>query len=730
MTRIPTTPTRPASERAPGGSRPSRPAPKATVDPVRVIRQNLTLLIVTIIVGAGLGVIANYAFKVLYPLYLGEARIEVRNQLTEGRDVLTQDRFTEEGVARVAQTEAAHMVARGNLLEALKSPDVRSTAWAEGFRDQDGAFDAEEAADRLIEELRAGHRRGQQIFFLSWRAHEARDVPIVVNAIMDSYVERRRKDDELTFSNTAEVFQKQEQSLNNSILELKRAIEEYVREKNLKSLDEKGDAYMNEELKELGKQMSESKKDYDVARARQIAVERRLEGTMEFSAEDIRNAEGDPSLMEARRALHERKTQLASLRGKFGPDHPNVVSLEAIVESSEQTLKTERDVIIQRNLRADLKKFSEDAVALEALLERQQKDYVAQSQQLETVAVSLTELKNMKDRLSQLEDERKVVRERIGEISTVRAREDASRIRVVQRASEPRELDFPKLKVMIPVTVILVLGLVLLIIFTREFLDQRVRYTSDLAGLPGGRLLGVIPELSDDPVAPKKIGTAFRDQPNSVIAESIRQTAVAIAKNLEGGHKAIMVTTPMPGGGVTSIVANLAAVAGAMVGKVLVIDANLRQPQLASVLGGSDTAPGLSDILAGNGTLASTVQSIGGLYILGAGSPAARMPERLNGAKFAALLEEAKAGYDIVLLDTPPAVVAGEVMTVANRCDASILVVHAWNDQRGLVARLAHQLLDVRSLFLGVILNRPRSTAGGYFKRNAEAIAQYAKARS
>jgi hypothetical protein len=54
------------------------------------------------------------------------------------------------------------------------------------------------------------------------------------------------------------------------------------------------------------------------------------------------------------------------------------------------------------------------------------------------------------------------------------------------------------------------------------------------------------------------------------------------------------------------------------------------------------------------------------------------------------------------------------------------MIVRAFQEQRGLVARLMNQLVDARCEMLGMILNRPRGTAGGYFKKNFDAIASYA----
>ena len=69
--------------------------------------------------------------------------------------------------------------------------------------------------------------------------------------------------------------------------------------------------------------------------------------------------------------------------------------------------------------------------------------------------------------------------------------------------------------------------------------------------------------------------------------------------------------------------------------------------------------------------------------------------------------------------------VASEGMGMTDQVDATVLVVRAYSEQRGLVARLMRQLREQPSSFLGLVLNRPRNTAGGYFKRNYEAIAEY-----
>ena len=84
-----------------------------------------------------------------------------------------------------------------------------------------------------------------------------------------------------------------------------------------------------------------------------------------------------------------------------------------------------------------------------------------------------------------------------------------------------------------------------------------------------------------------------------------------------------------------------------------------------------------------------------------------------------------RAKFDYVLVDAAPAVAATDAIQIAARCDASAIIVLAGNEQRGLVARLARELSEASAEFIGGILNRPRQSIGGYFRRNYELMTTY-----
>jgi polysaccharide biosynthesis transport protein len=274
---------------------------------------------------------------------------------------------------------------------------------------------------------------------------------------------------------------------------------------------------------------------------------------------------------------------------------------------------------------------------------------------------------------------------------------------------------------------VLLTGLTLGIILLRELIDQRVKGPSDVSMIPRTRLLGWVPDTAEDPAGAGNAETAFRDRGKGIVAESFRQLRGSMIKRLAAAdHRVLLVMGSLPGSGTTTVISNLALAFATSEKRVLVIDANFRRPSQHRVMGLQES-PGLADVLAGRRPLADAVQatSTANLDLLSAGSKELRVFERLSAQSMAELLTAARATYDIVLVDVAPVVVAGDAMGLAQKVDATILVVRANAEKRGMVARVRNELADARSEFLGVVVNGVRAAAGGYMKGNIKAAAEY-----
>jgi Mrp family chromosome partitioning ATPase len=307
----------------------------------------------------------------------------------------------------------------------------------------------------------------------------------------------------------------------------------------------------------------------------------------------------------------------------------------------------------------------------------------------------------------------------------LQGRADSRRVSLVQPAVTPKEIDFPQLKFMLPGGVVLALLVVTGILFLREFLDQRVRFPSDLAGLGGARLVGVIPDTSDDPAEPPAAELVVLRAPGSTTAEMYRQLSSAVLKAMDAsGARTLAVVTAHPGGGSTTVASNLAASLHAAGRSVAVLDANLRRPRISTVFGADPAVAGLGDMVAGREVAPHVAD---GIAVFGPGTPESRVYERMSTDEMRRMLGRLRERYQVVIVDLPPTLVAGESLVVADGCDAALLVVRALEDQRGLVSKFVHQLHETHAVLVGTVLNRPEQTVGGYFRKNAELMAEYAK---
>jgi len=276
--------------------------------------------------------------------------------------------------------------------------------------------------------------------------------------------------------------------------------------------------------------------------------------------------------------------------------------------------------------------------------------------------------------------------------------------------------------------VLLLAGLTASVVLLREIMDQRVKGPADVAMIPRLRVLGMIPDAAEDPSRPASVETAFRDTPGGVVTESFRQVRAPLVKKMDtDGLRTVLVLAGMPGSGATTVTCNLALACAGSDDRVLIIDANVRRPSMQRIFGIADQL-GLADCLAGQTTFAEAVRptSVPNLSVLTAGSATNRMmPERLSTEGMTRLLAEASSQYDRVFVDCPPAIVSGDGLALANRCDAVVMVVRAMNEKRGLVNRIRMQLSESRAELIGVVVNAVKSSAGGYFKRNIQATHDY-----
>jgi Mrp family chromosome partitioning ATPase len=170
------------------------------------------------------------------------------------------------------------------------------------------------------------------------------------------------------------------------------------------------------------------------------------------------------------------------------------------------------------------------------------------------------------------------------------------------------------------------------------------------------------------------------------------------------GVKSVVVTSPEPRAGCTSVCIGLGAALAGMGRGVAVVDCNLENPQLHRMLGEPNFV-GLTNGLRGSRSLEHYGHEVvPGLLVVPTG-PIPSDPAPLETGKFVEVVRGLEAGRDLVILDAP---VAGSVLSSPNLSggfDGVLLVVHASRTTKSTARSTTDDLLDAGVNLLGVVLN-------------------------
>jgi capsular exopolysaccharide synthesis family protein len=206
--------------------------------------------------------------------------------------------------------------------------------------------------------------------------------------------------------------------------------------------------------------------------------------------------------------------------------------------------------------------------------------------------------------------------------------------------------------------------------------------------------------------------------PRSPISEAYRilRTNVDFSM-IDNELRSLMVTSAGPGEGKTTTVANLAITYAQTGKKVVVIDADMRKPTMHHCFSISNRV-GLSNILTGQVKLEEGLKEshINGLFVIPSGTIPPNPSEILGSKRMEALLDELKEKYDLIIFDTPPALVVADAQITASLCDGVILVIDSGKVKREHALKMKANFDLLNAKVLGVVLNnKDRHDAESYY---------------
>jgi capsular exopolysaccharide synthesis family protein len=179
--------------------------------------------------------------------------------------------------------------------------------------------------------------------------------------------------------------------------------------------------------------------------------------------------------------------------------------------------------------------------------------------------------------------------------------------------------------------------------------------------------------------------------------------------------RSMVITSAGPADGKTTTSSNVAATFAQQGMRVVLVDCDLRRPRIHEVFG-IDKEPGLSQLILGYNSVEEVLRPSGveNLSVLASGTPPPNPSELLGSQRMLQVLEELRGRFDLVVLDTPPVLLAPEASVLAAGADGVVLVVRAAVTQRAAAQDAAQQLRTVGANLVGAVLNDPDAKLSGY----------------
>jgi polysaccharide biosynthesis transport protein len=243
-----------------------------------------------------------------------------------------------------------------------------------------------------------------------------------------------------------------------------------------------------------------------------------------------------------------------------------------------------------------------------------------------------------------------------------------------------------------------------------EFVNDTVKSPDDVRDKLKLAFLGGVPTARSGNLADEMM------DPQSGVSEGYFSIATAMQYATESGiPPALLVTSTRPAEGKSTTAWALARSFAKLGRTVLLIDADLRRP--AFVADSENGGVGLSSLLANAAPLEESVlrTDMPGLWIVPSGPIPPNPPELLASSRLAAVLEEAKREFDVVVIDGPPILGLADAPLLSATVGATVMVVEAGRTRTRAAIEAHNRLRSASGHVLGAILTRYRAQAAyGY----------------
>lgn len=667
--------------------------------PLLIVWQRRWIIVVCLLLSIAAAIV--YLFTAI-PLYRGTAKLVIE----QNARLIPNDPTG----AMVAHTQnflwqQCTLIASRAILEPVANdPYIRSLPSFAGNPDVLGAL-------RGMVDASVGRR--DDVISVAVTSTHADDAAVIANAIVVAFTNYHDASKRSKARELLDILQNQKEKLDRSLLEKRKEMLDFkTRNASFAFGLDRTDPTLDR-LNRLAAALTEAQLNtfnvqaaHDTAKSMMNDPEkaRQLLETRQFKSETA----------QLRRELRELQQRMTGLSKNYLPGFPELSAIQGSIKQLHQEMADEDRKIIEAyvgELEAQVAAARSNQEQIQNLLSEQRKEVLMRN----TLAAQHAVLESELEGLERYAD---VIYGRIKELSLT---EDvaAMNVRSVEAAVPNFAVVDPNRSLVLAYAILIGLALGGGLAFLVDWFDQRLHSAEEIKQMLGLSVLGIVPHIAGSR-DPSERGTLVHREPMSDEAEAYRTIRTAIYfGQTQHVARTILITSPAPGDGKTTLASNLAIAMAQAGNRILLLDADFRRPSQHRIFA-IDKSQGLSNVLAGDAKLADVIRAapVAGLDVLPCGPIPANPSEILNSQMFADVLDELASKYDHVLLDSPPVMPVTDARILAASCEGTIIALRADKSTRKASLHCRDLLQSVGCRILGVVVNdvpRRKGLYGYYY---------------
>ncbi len=663
--------------------------------------------------------LAGVVAFVTTPIY--EAKTTVLIETSKQKVVSIEDVYSGMGASReYFQTQVEIIKSREVALKAIvklklfdhpafdpRAPKKGLAAYKEQFGDQFGFMTekapkewteqtlSEAVLPALISNLTIAPIRLSQLVVIRFQSSDPALAAQVTNTIAHTYIENDL-DARFQMTRTASVWlQERLTGLKDKLNQSEQILQGYRDKQNMVSVKEAAQS-------DTGQQMGLLQVRLIEARTRRAEVEATYKIINDAStAGDLASQPAvlnSGQVADAKRQSTETARKLAEVSQRYGKEHPRYLQADSEARSASENLQRQIELVVggitNEYARArSTEKMLEDALAAArgSVQNVNRKEFA-----LGVYEREVDSNRQMYDMFMKRAKETNVG----GDLQTTVAR-------VVDSAAVPDRAIKPKKMQIVAVALLMGLLVGVMLALLLELLNNTLKTTEDVETRLKQPLLTVMPMLVKKDTKRGVSDHLMLGSPNSLYSEAIRTARTGVLlSSVDVPSRTIVVTSSVPGEGKTTFASNL-ALAHALTKKTLLIDADMRRPNMAKCYGLDPSVPGLSELVAGTAKFSECIHQIEGsnLVIMTSGVIPPNPLELLHSDRFGQTLDALSKNFEIIIIDSPPVELVSDAVVIASRVSGVIFIAKAQSTPYQLARKSLQRLRRADGKIIGVVLN-------------------------